>query len=232
MRRLLFALASVAFLAPSAMAQDIEDLDEGGRGGRKKDRREVMARLEDEVIREIVRGFYIKAGAGGGAYFGRYGGILSSVVTTPLTFGQDFLDAERSSMAWELSLTQAVYNGASYESQNMIQGDTRFFNVTAAIEYSGYPARRLGLGVRAGGGIMFAPLLMERTEYETTVVQDTWGGVESPAHTRPHPTFFAGPTLEYYTKLSHFSIGLDIDVAYQIDFDINLSGVGWFKYTF
>ena len=115
MRRLLFALASLVILAPVARAQDIEDLDDGSRGGRKKDRREVMARLEEEVIREIVRGFYIKAGAGGGAYFGRYGGLLSSVVTTPITFGQDFVDAERSSMAWEISLTQARYNGASYD---------------------------------------------------------------------------------------------------------------------
>lgn len=231
MRRLLFALASVALVAPAAHAQDIEDLDTGGRGG-KRDRREVMARLEGEVVREIVRGFYIKAGAGGGAYFGRYGGILSSVVTTPLTFGQDFVDAERSSMAWEVSITQAVYNGLSFERQSAIQGDTRFFNVTGAFEYSAYPSRRLGLGVRAGGGIMFAPLLMERTEYDTTVVQETWGGQETAAHRRPHPVVFAGPTLEYYTKLSHFSIGVDVDVAYQIDFDINLSGIGWFKYTF
>lgn len=232
MRRLLFALASLVFVAPLALAQDIEDLDSPGRAGRKKDTREVMARLEGEVIREIVRGFYIKAGAGGGAYFGRYQSILSSVVTTPITFGQDFMDAERMSMSWELSLTQAVYNGRSFEAQNGIQGDTRFFNVLASYEYSGYPARRLGLGFRVGGGLMFAPLLMERNEYNTTVVQDTWGGAESAAHRRPHPVVFAGPTLEYYTKLSHFSIGIDVDAAYQIDFDVNVSGVGWFKYTF
>lgn len=237
MHRLLLGLALTALVAPTvlpsvAQAQDYEDLDDASKK-RAKSRKAARAQLEDEVIREIVRGWYLKAGAGGGAYLGApMGGILSSVITTPLTFGQDFVDKERYSMAWEVTISQAVYNGASYFSQNRIQGDTRMFSFLASYEYSGYPVRRLGIGVRVGGGVMLAPLLMPRDAYERDVVQDTWGGALPPAHERPHPMAFVGPTIEYYTKLSHFSIGADIDVAYQLDFGVNLSGVGFFKYTF
>jgi hypothetical protein len=235
----MFVLVAPTVLPSVAHAQDIEDLDASkAKKSRKKDRKEVMAHLENEVIREIVRGFYLKAGAGGGAYIGRYTGILSNVMTTPLTFGQDFVDKEKQSMSWEVSVTQAVYNGADYRSQGSlppqrrIEGDTRMFNFTAAYEYKAYPTRRLGIGVRAGGGVMIAPLLMEPTAYQRDVVQGTWGGQDSEANKRPHPEGFVGPTIEYYTKLSHFSIGADVDVMYQLDFDLNISGVGFFKYTF
>ncbi len=141
-------------------------------------------------------------------------------------------------MAWEISITQAVYNGSDYRTQaargepSFIQGDTRMFSFLASYEYSAYPTRRLGIGVRVGGGVMVAPLLMGREAYDRDVVNGTWGGRPSTAHDRPHPVVFAGPTLEYYTKLSHFSIGVDVDVAYQLDFDLNIAGVGFFKYTF
>ena len=36
-------------------------------------------------------------------------------------------------------------------------------------------------------------------------------GNSLPVHQSPHPVFFGGPTVEYYTKLSHFSVGLDAD---------------------
>ncbi len=74
MTRLLFGLASLILLAPPvalpsvAHAQEVEDLDSqrSGRGGSRRDRQSVMAQLESEVVREIVRGFYVKGGAGGG----------------------------------------------------------------------------------------------------------------------------------------------------------------------
>jgi hypothetical protein len=41
-----------------------------------------------------------------------------------------------------------------------------------------------------------------------------------------------GPTFEYYTKLSHFSAGIDVDVFYAIGFDLGLNATGNLKYTF
>ena len=41
-----------------------------------------------------------------------------------------------------------------------------------------------------------------------------------------------GPTFEYYTKLSHFSVGLDADVFYAFTFDLGASVTGYLKYTF
>ena len=43
---------------------------------------------------------------------------------------------------------------------------------------------------------------------------------------------FAGPTFEYYTKLSHFSVGVDVDVVYGIGWDLGLNATGALKYTF
>ncbi|MBW1878505.1 MAG: adventurous gliding motility protein CglE [Deltaproteobacteria bacterium] len=255
MRQLLRLALLLSLLVPlsaptSAFAQGYEDLDEtGGEDGKKKkrrDRRSLMAELEKEVIREIVRGWYVRAGAGSGAYFGRYGtvagygSVLSAVSYTPLVFGQDFVDNERSSMAWEFMVALSVYNGMSFQTQaalnlpsnRLIQGDTRMFGLIAAYEYSAYPSRRIGIGPRVGAGVMFSPLIMDREAFDRDVVSDAWNGQSTVAHSRPHPLGFVGLQIEYYTKLSHFSIGADVDVAYQLDYDVNLRGAGWFKYTF
>ena len=48
----------------------------------------------------------------------------------------------------------------------------------------------------------------------------------------PKPVVFGGPTFEYYTKLSHFSVGVDVDVFYGIGWDLGLNGSGALKYTF
>jgi hypothetical protein len=51
-------------------------------------------------------------------------------------------------------------------------------------------------------------------------------------HENPHFMGFAGPTLEYYTKLSHFSVGIDADIVYAYDFDLGAHFSGYLKYTF
>ena len=47
-----------------------------------------------------------------------------------------------------------------------------------------------------------------------------------------HIVGMGGPCLEYYTKLNHFSIGLNADVTYAIDFDLGLNVTAALKYTF
>ena len=140
-------------------------------------------------------------------------------------------------MSWELSFQQGVHNGAPWETQagaiepnRYIQGDTRTFSFLGSYEISAYPVRRIGLGFRVGAGLVLTPLLMVRDHYETEVLGE-WG-VRPPVHETPHPVVFGGPTFEYYTKLSHFSIGVDVDASYAIGFDLGLTTTGYMKYTF
>ena len=250
LRSLLAALAfalvapagATALMTPEvAHAQDLDDLDvESGKKKTKKEQKEVVV-ASDEIVREIERGYYIKANAGVGGYLLKYGGgllRLGSVVA--LTAGNDFVDKPNQSMAWELELYQGVHNGMPFDVQtdqgvagnDHIQGDTRTFAFKAAYEYSAYPGRRVGLGVRVGGGVMLTPLLMNRALYETQVEAGEWGGARPSVHRQPHFPVFAGPTFEYYTKLSHFSVGIDADVMYVIGFDLGFNGTGYMKYTF
>ena len=236
---LLACLACLATLPVTheAAAIDIEDLDEGDKKKRakkaKKARVQAAREEADEVVREIERGYFVKAGAGMSMYLITYGATLKAGTTVGLAFGGDFLDRENLSMAWEVNITQGVHNGAYWETQpgpNFIQGDTRTFGFTAAYEVSTYPSRRFGVGVRAGAGVVLTPLLMNKNWYGTDVV--SYWGIDPNVHRTPHPVFFAGPTFEYYTKLSHFSIGLDVEVGYAIGLDLGLSTAGFMKYTF
>ena len=73
---------------------------------------------------------------------------------------------------------------------------------------------------------------MDPTDYQEDVVLDTWGGIAPNYHETPHPVVLFGPGFEYYTKLSHFSVGLDTDVFYAINFDLGMNIAGYMKYTF
>jgi hypothetical protein len=242
---MVLCLASLASLPAVEQAQaiDIEDLDEGDARKKAKKAKKTQtkkARVEsEEVIREIECGYYVKANAGMGMYFITYGnGQLKGGTSVAVSLGSDFVDRDNISMAWELNISQSVHNGRHWDEQSqlgippnrLIQGDTRTFGFTASYELSTYPSRRFGIGLRAGAGVMIAPLLMSKEAFYNEVVTN-WG-VEPAVHKQAHPVFFAGPTLEYYTKLSHFSIGMDIDMSYAIGFDLGMHATGFMKYTF
>ena len=77
------------------------------------------------------------------------------------------------------------------------------------------------------------PLLVDSQYYQEDIIP-AWGGTgnEPPVHRGPKPMVYAGPTFEYYTKLSHFSLGLDLDVIFPIGLDLGASATLFFKYTF
>lgn len=232
-------------MSVDAYAQDYEDLDsEGEEGAKKKNKKSRQARqLQTGPVREIVKGTYAKSNVGGALYLGQFSGVVNAGTSVGLAVGHDFVDQERLSMAAELSFFQGIHNGCYYEQQAdgtcpnnpgvvgpFIQGDLRTYTISAVYEVSFYPARRFGLGLRAGGGVLFSPLLMDEGYFNDEVVQ-TWG--QNPGyHGVPHPAFMGGPTFEYYTKLSHFSVGLDADVFYALNFDLGTSVTGYLKYTF
>ena len=71
----------------------------------------MLAELESEVIREVERGYYAKAQVGSTMYLATFGGIVRPGSALAIAFGNDFIDHENNSMAWEVSLYQGVHNG-------------------------------------------------------------------------------------------------------------------------
>jgi hypothetical protein len=220
-----------------AADDDIEDLDSDGRTAKSHGSKE--SKKHSEVIREIERGFYAKANIGSTSYLLNFGGgILRGGTALGLGIGDDFIDHEKNSLSWEVQFAQGVHNGLNWQvaaqqgfaPSSWIQGDTRTFSGLGGIEYSIYPTRRFGIGVRVGGGVMYAPLLMDKDAYAQDVMPEFGGNIL--ANETIHPLGYGGPTIEYYTKLSHFSVGADVDASYAVGFDLGVSVTGYLKYTF
>ncbi|MCB9663364.1 MAG: adventurous gliding motility protein CglE [Alphaproteobacteria bacterium] len=231
-------------------AQDDLDLDPDAPGTSKKASKRSV---RESVVREIERGVYLKTSVGGTFLLGPRSQVLQNGTAMAFTLGMDVIDKAKASLAWEVGFYTAIHNAkftraeffaedggvAGYPPEVLIQGDSQVYAGFAGIEGSGYPVRRLGIGGRAGGGIAFVPLLLPRDYYESRVLT-AWAAAlqtapasATPAvHEGPMAMIYAGPTLEYYTKLSHFSLGLDVDFIYVIGFDFGLATVGYLKYTF
>ena len=229
-------LAASSLFSTAALAQDYDDLDnnDSDRGARRS--QEI-----DRDVREITKGTYAKANVGGAFYLGSFSQFVRAGTALGLAVGRDFINQERTSMAWELMFAQGIHNGTYYETQaaegcvqtqNCIQGDLRTYTFAGTVEWSTYPNRRFGIGVRGGAGLLLSPLLMDETYYQQEVVGGAWGGFDGGFHDTPHPMVLGGPTFEYYTKLAHFSVGADADVFYAIGFDLGASISGNLKYTF
>ncbi|MCB9761379.1 MAG: adventurous gliding motility protein CglE [Alphaproteobacteria bacterium] len=244
---LLFTLliAAPATFSAAAYAQDgVDDLDRDE--NRDDDRGKSNSRRSASgEIKEVTKGWYAKANAGGAGYLLDFRGFVNAGTSVGLSLGKDVLDREKNSAAVELSFYQGIHNGMHYELQAdlgcrmvggaapCIQGDLRTYTLQVAGEYSIYPNRRFGIGLRLGGGVLFSPLLMDEERYQADVLTREWGLPQDPGyHGSPHPVGLFGPTFEYYSKLAHFSVGADIDVFYAFGFDLGLNGTGYLKYTF
>lgn len=198
-------------------------------------------KAEEGVAREIVRGPFAQTNIGTTIYIGARGPILRPGTTVDLSVGGDVVDKPGMSASVQFTVTQAVHvANVNYETQGslgfgpqqLIQGNTYTIGGLLVGEVSGYPVRRLGIGGRVGAGVMAAPWLMDRESRDTFVIDEAWGLQNSTAHRGVLPTIVAGPTLEYYTKLSHFSMGVDADFIYAIGLDFGVKASGYFKYTF
>ncbi|NCG18660.1 MAG: adventurous gliding motility protein CglE [Rhodobacterales bacterium] len=222
-------LIALTLFGTHAQAQDLDS----DRGSSKKGAKTG----KDEVVREVNRGMYMKAGAGSSQFIGTASGLLRPVVGLNMSAGQDFVDLERLSVAWEVNFAQALHNGPKVDelgglpSNLLVEGDIHTFSGIAFIEVSSYLTRRFSLGIRGGAGITMVPVLMDATAFADEVELGIWGQA-SGVHAGPLPTFGGGPTIEYYTKLSHFSVGADIDVLYMLGLDLALNPNGYLKYTF
>jgi hypothetical protein len=186
----------------------------------------------------------LKANAGTTIYLGNHSALLQSGTTLALSGGGEFIDRENMSLAWEVAFEQGLHNGLKYTEQGnllisgqigtnqLTQGDLHTFTILALAEASWYVNRRFGVGFRAGGGVMLTPLLMFEDTYKNVVIPTVWNNQRPGIHDSPHPLVGGGPTIEYYTKLSHFSIGMDVNAFYAIGFDLGVTATGYLKYTF
>jgi hypothetical protein len=173
------------WLLTAVVAEDAEEEEEDEDSPRKK-----KAKVEDaRTIREIVRGFYARANIGAAAYllnFGNKGNgsAVSAGTMVGLSFGQDVVDTEKQSMAWEVGFVQGIHNGLAWELQAGLcdynagaaggypctEGDLRTYSLQAAYEFSAYPVRRVGIGFRAGGGALYSPHLIETVGFNDDVI--------------------------------------------------------------
>lgn len=227
-------LAAVALsVATPALAQSRPDLDGTGRRG-------VDKAAKEKVVREIERGVYLRANAGTTILVGPRSALLKAGTTLDFTVGQDVLDKVKASAGWEINITQSIFNakfssydelpGSSIDPRFYVQGDSYMLGLTVGGGGQAYPVRRLGIGGHAGAGIAYLPLLLEKNAYQTRVVPD-WG-VDPGLYNSVKLMIYAGPTLEYYTKLSHFSLGIDVNFMYVLGFDYGIRASGFFKYSF
>ena len=244
MKTVLFIAIASILPAQTVFAQDYDDYDDPideDASGESEDRQSKRAKKK-QVVREVVKGLYAKANVGTSIYLGNFSGATKAGTTTTIGIGSEFLDQENFSMAWELGFNQGVHNGMSYEQQASSgcqafggqapchQGDLRTYTVLASVEASMYPSRRIGIGARLGAGALSSPLLIEEEAYQREVIPE-FGG-DTGWHGGFKPLFVFGPTFEYYSKLSHFSVGIDTDIFYGIGWDLGLNATGYFKYTF
>jgi hypothetical protein len=246
-KKLMLALLLVPVVLPqAAWAQDEEEEEEEDRPRKRssaddEEEEEAAPKEETARIREIARGVYTKAGVGGAIY--PISQVISAGTFVGISVGQDFVDRETQSMAWEIAFQQGLHNGVDIltQAQNgctvvgtgplpCTQGDLRTYSLAVNYEISFYPARRWGIGARIGGGAMYSPLFIYPEYYTTDIVPDI--GADPAIHNSIHPFVMAGPTLEYYTKLSHFSVGIDADVFYAFNWDLGINASVALKYTF
>lgn len=198
--------------------------------------------FESEIVREVERGIYLKSNIGSTVFFNTHGqtrfdgsGLFSGVVALGIGVGSDIIDRERFSAAIEGQFNQALLNGPRTEElgqfSDLAQGDIHMMGGTVAFEASTYVTRRFGIGGRAGGGVTIVPLLVDELEYNETILPLV-GGAPQALHQGAKPTVIVGPTIEYYTKLSHFSVGADVDLLVILGLDVGAYPSGYLKYTF
>ena len=230
--------AGLSLMSPTVEAQDLDFDTEETKKKRSKKSKSVQFERD---VREIERGLYSKANVGATIYLLNHPSPFTAPVNSiALSIGDDFMDRESLSMAWEVSFLQTVHNGAAYDQQpgnipnpaNYFQGDTRGFALLGSYEVSKYPTRRFGIGLKLTGGVMGMPVLMDSASFDALVVAQSWGLTASPNHRKVYIPVGGGPTFEYYTKLAHFSVGADVDVLYVVGWDLGVQPTGYMKYTF
>lgn len=203
------------------------------------------------VVREVVKGAYLKINVGPVFWLPPISRVTSTSATAlDFNFGYDVLDRLAFTVAIEGGLNTLTANGQGLNDAQTynallasgivpsIQGDFRVLagtvNVRFGPNFGGKKTRRGSFMVQVGGGAGYSPPLVDLQDPVIIgrmtgaglgkIMQGTFLGIITP-----------GVGLEYYTKLSHFSIGVDIDANIILGGPVVAIGVGadfFAKYTF
>ncbi len=191
---------------------------------------------------EVARGFFVQTDPGVFDYLGRiqqpdylysFGDALSMGPAFRLHVGADLITRERFGVSAQATFWQVV-NNLSYDPNSGIispaQGDTRSFLYEVAVRPTLLlgSSGRLNVYGRVGLGVGFLQQAVEEVR-EAGVY---YGSFEKGLV--PKPFFSGGAGIEYYTRLSHFSVTLvEVNALYMTGVDIGL-GISFLglKYTF
>jgi hypothetical protein len=190
---------------------------------------------DDGMIRPIERGVYVKASLGSTSYLHNFDdGILRPGRTLGFAVGDDFVKRDDHSVSWEIGLAQATHQGLNWQAaaaagippESWVAGDVMTFAAAAGVGYTFHPFARLGIGVHGSAGTLIVP-----KPAELLSDMGPWPPVDD-AGSAVHALVQAGPTIAYDTRLTHFSVGADLDLSDAPGFDLRFSATGYAKYTF
>lgn len=218
------------------------DLDREEETARSRRQRETQERRKKRPVREIVKGAYLKVNLGPLFWLPPMSNFTSTTGTEmDISFGYDVVDTLGFTLSIEGSFFQTITNGDGVSTDigaqigSPIQGDFRIFggtaSVRAAANIGGKRVKRFSISGHGGGGIGYSPALVDLTD-NRVVSRMAYGFI---MQDRPLGIVQAGLGLEYYTRLSHFSVGLDIDFNVILGGPIVGMGVAtnaFAKYTF
>lgn len=218
------------------------DLDREAETARAKRQREAQDRRKKRPVREIVKGAYLKVNLGPIIWLPSISSFTSSTGTEmDFSFGYDVVDTLSFTLSVEGSFFQVVTNGDGVSTDigaqlaSPIQGDFRVFGGIASVRaggnVGGKRVKRLTIAGHGGGGVGYSPALVDLQD-PRVVSRMAYGSI---LQARVLGLVQAGAGLEYYTRLSHFSVGLDIDFNVILGGPIPAMGVAtnfFVKYTF
>lgn len=222
-----------------------EDLDREEETARVRRRREAQQRKKKRPVREIVKGAYLKVNLGPLFWLPPISSFTSTTGTEmDISFGYDVVDTLGFTLSIEGSFVQVITNGDGVSTeigrdiQSPIQGDFRIFGGTASIRAAanigGKRVKRFSISGHGGGGVGYSPTNIPRDSevYARMFSRMAYGEV---LQDKLLGLVQGGLGFEYYTRLSHFSVGLDVDFNVILGGPIVAMGVAtnaFAKYTF
>jgi hypothetical protein len=218
------------------------DLDREEETARARRQREAQERRKKRPVREIVKGAYLKVNLGPMFWLPEISNFTSSTGTEmDVSFGYDVVDTLGFTLSIEGSFFQVITNGDGVSTDigaqiaSPIQGDFRVFggtgSVRAAANLGGKRVKRFSISGFGGGGVGYSPALVDLQDVRV-LTRMAYGSI---MQDRPLGLIQGGLGLEYYTRLSHFSVGVDIDFNVILGGPIVAMGLAtnaFAKYTF
>ena len=208
------------------------DLDgEDRRRPERKSTRADRKKKDDGPSREVVKGAYAKINIGPVIWVPPSSNYLSNPGTKiDFAFGYDFIDRLSFTMSVEGAFYNLISNGTGVSECGVgaalcptptgtspTQGDLRIVGGTVALRFGpnfgGKRTKRGHFGVKVGAGVGYSPPLVDLANpviIQRTGVPPTNSGNANLVQGQPLLLVNPAVVIEGYTKLSHFSLGLEI----------------------